>query len=283
MKFARRGLLALPAILGACSPSGMLNAAAPEEGFSVATDLAYGPHARHRLDVYRPDDAVDAPTVLFLYGGAWQRGRRQTYRFLGASLASAGVVCVVADYRVWPEVGFPAFLHDSARATAWTKAHIAEHGGDPKRLFAMGHSAGAYNVAMLALDPSYLGEVGMEAKRDLRGVIGLSGPYDFLPLHMEVLKEIFGPEDRLPRTQPINFVTDRAPPMFLASGGSDTTVLPANTERLAAKLADHGNDVETAIYPSVGHAPLIGAFSGLLRFVAPVRTDVLRFIESRVA
>ena len=279
---ARRAVLgSLGALLAsACAPTTLLNAVAPRGGV-VTTSAAYAEGPRHGLDVYAPANAQGAPVVVFIYGGGWRAGDRGMYRFVGATLAAAGVVCVVPDYRVWPEVRSPAFVQDAAQAVGWARAHAAEHGGDPARLFLMGHSAGAQIAAMLALNPAWLGAVGMQPGRDLRGVVGLSGPYDFLPLQSDTLKDIFGPEDQRPASQPINFVTPGAPPMLLATGDEDTTVLPRNSQRLAAKLREAGNQAELIIYPGVGHATIMGAFSAPLGFIAPVRQDVLRFITQR--
>ncbi|MBN8925351.1 MAG: alpha/beta hydrolase [Rhodospirillales bacterium] len=280
----RRRILPVLATMGAafgaaCSPVTLLNATAPRE--EVATDLPYGPGPRHRLDVYVPTSPDPAPVVVFFYGGGWENGSRGMYRFLGASLAAAGLVCVIPDYRLWPEAGFPAFIEDGAAAIAWTRANAAAHGGDPERLFVMGHSAGAQIATLLSLDARWLEPVGMNPNRDLRGVVGLSGPYDFLPLRDPTLQAIFGPPDTWPESQPINFVGPDAPPAFLGTGGDDTTVLPRNTLRLAERLRAAGDSVEVEVYPGVGHAPLIGAFAGLLRSIAPVRRDVLRFIAER--
>jgi acetyl esterase/lipase len=274
-------LASLAAMLtSACSPTGLLNAVAPRGGV-VTASASYAAGPRHGVDVYAPAQAQGAPVVVFIYGGGWKAGDRGMYRFLGATLAAAGMVCLVADYRVWPEVASPTFVEDAAQAVRWAKLHAGEHGGDPGKLFLMGHSAGAQIVAMLALNPSFLGAVGLQPGRDLRGVIGLSGPYDFLPLQSDTLRAIFGPEEGRAASQPINFVTPGAPPMLLATGDDDTTVLPRNSQRLAEKLRQAGNQVELITYAGVGHATIVGAFAAPLGFIAPVKQDVLRFIAER--
>ncbi|MDE1896534.1 MAG: alpha/beta hydrolase, partial [Rhodospirillales bacterium] len=149
----------------------------------------------------------------------------------------------------------------------------------PDQIFVMGHSAGAYNAAMLALDPEWLAPFGLSPNRNIAGFIGLAGPYDFLPLKDPVLKKIFGPRDQLARTQPINFVTAGAPPAFLAAGTADLTVNPGNTTRLAARLVQAGDSVTVKLYPGINHTKLIGAFSPLLRWMAPVFKDSLAFIQ----
>ncbi len=254
----------------------LLNRMAPRRGVRVLSDLAYGPGPRQALDIYAPAGGP-APVVVFFYGGGWEEGERAMYRFAAAALAARGVLTVVPDYRLYPEIRFPAFMEDAAAAVAWTLARIAAHGGDPRRLFLMGHSAGAQIAALLALDGRYLTAAGV-APRQVAGVIGLAGPYDFLPLRSQVLKEIFGPETSWPDSQPIGFVTPAAPPMLLAAGTADRIVDPGNTSRLAAKLRAAGVPVEARLYRGLGHRALVGGLASILAPILPVRRAVLRFI-----
>jgi acetyl esterase/lipase len=279
----RAATLLLTLSLVACSPVTVLNATAPRAGVVVHRDVPYAPGPRHALDIYAPATTrPDTPVVVFFYGGSWDSGARGMYRFVGATLAAHGVVMVIPDYRLFPKVRFPAFMQDAAAAVAWTRAHIASYGGDEHRLFLMGHSAGSQIAALLALDGHYLRADGLDPQ-DLAGVIGLAGPYDFLPLHDEKLRLIFGPKPDRWRSQPINFVTPRAPPMFLAAGTADTIVDPGNTRRLAARLRQDGVLVEEKLYPDIGHRLLIGAFAPLLTFFGPVRRDTLNFIAAHGA
>lgn len=275
--------LLLSLSLAACSPVTVLNAMAPRAGVVRHRDIAYAPGPRHALDIYAPAQAAaDTPVVVFFYGGGWDSGNRAMYRFVGAALAAHGVVTVIPDYRLFPAVRFPAYMHDAAAAVAWTRGHIAAYGGDPRRLFLMGHSAGGQIATLLALDGAYLRADGM-SPRALAGVIGLAGPYDFLPLHSEKLKQLFGPEAGRWQSQPIAFVNPQAPPMFLAAGTADTTVDPRNTRRLTARLRQDGVPVEEKLYRGIRHRMLIGAFATPLTLLTPVRRDVLRFIACRDA
>lgn len=283
MAVRRPVLAALGALLaGGCSPLGVLNALSVRDRVRE-TSLAYAEGSRHGVDVYAPEGAAGAPVVVFLYGGTWSGGERGFYRFVGMSLASAGAVCMVPDYRVFPEVRFPDFVTDAAKAVAWARRNAAAHGGDPDRLVVMGHSAGAHMAALLALDDRYLAAEGLQPGGALRGVVGLAGPYDFLPLTSPNLRAIFGAERRWPESQPVNFVRPGAPPMLLATGGGDTVVLPRNTESLATRLRAAGNAVQSVTYAGVGHREIIGAFAPPLRFLAPVRDDVLRFVAGAAA
>jgi acetyl esterase/lipase len=267
-------------LLAACSPVGVLNGLAPRAGVSRTLDVAYAAGQRHSLDIYAPEGAERAPVIVFFYGGSWQDGDKATYRFLGAALARRGFVAVIPDYRVYPAVRFPGYLLDAARAVAWTRAHIAAWGGDPGRLVLMGHSAGAQIATLLTLDPEWLGSVGLDPDRVLAACIGLAGPYDFLPLHDPVLEAIFAPAGDLRRTQPIHYARGDAPPLFLAAGTADTTVLPRNARRLAEAVRADGGVVEERLYPGIGHATLIGAFAGPLRWLAPVLSDVTGFLRA---
>jgi acetyl esterase/lipase len=268
-------LLFLPAILGGCSPAGLVNALVPRDDFRLVADLAYGDNPRQKLDLYLPlKGDGPKPVVLFFYGGNWDSGSKADYLFLGEALASRGFVVAIADYRIYPEVKYPDFLEDGAAAARWTLAHIAQYGGDPARVSLMGHSAGAYNAMMLALDPEWLGP----ERARIRRVVGLAGPYDFLPLTDPTLQIIFGTANDLTRTQPIQYADGTAPPSLLVTGRLDTVVSPGNVTRLAARLTEKGAKVEIERYAFLGHITLIGSFARPLRWVTPVLDDVAGFL-----
>jgi acetyl esterase/lipase len=276
---ARPATLLAVLVLHFCSANRVLNAVAPTAGVTAHTGIAYAPGARRTLDVYAPKrQAAPAPVVVFFYGGGWVSGEKAMYRFVGAALAEAGVVAVVPDYRLYPGVRFPAFVQDAAQAVAWAHAQAAQYGGDPNRLFLMGHSAGAQIATLLALDAEYLTAAGLSPRRDLCGVIGLAGPYDFLPFADPAVDAIFGPKAGWARAQPITFVAADAPRMLLLAGQSDGTIDPRNTVRLAAGLRAAGANAEAALYPSVSHIAIIDAVAEPLTFVAPVRQAVLNFV-----
>lgn len=297
--------LALSPWLGGCVAT--LNHAAAGDDVTVARDLAYGDDVRQRVDVYRPASAraaagaADAdgadgvagaaaprsagrglPVVVFLYGGSWQSGSKADYPFVAAALARHGYLTFLPDYRIYPRVRYPAFVEDAARAVAFARAHAAQYGGDPSRIVLIGHSAGAYLVAMLALDKRWLAAVGMDPRRDLRAVVGLAGPYDFLPLHDAALEDIFTTPAGLADTQPITHVDGDSPPMLLLAGRNDKTVDPGNTVRLAAALRAHGAPVEDTLYAHASHPVIIGAFAPFLRFLSSSFADTTRFVDARV-
>jgi len=279
-------LLPLLAIIGlaACAPVRVLNAIANGSGgHTVDKNVAYGPLARQSLDVYTPTASAPPggwPVVVFFYGGSWNSGERADYAFVGSALASKGVLTLVADYRLYPEVRYPEFLRDSALALAWGLDQAARLGGDPKRVFVMGHSAGGYNAAMLALDPRWLATTG-HMPAELAGWIGLAGPYDFFPTDNLDAQPVFFHPNYPAKAQPIEFGSVHAVPTFLGAPVNDRLVSPTrSTQALAAKLEAAGTPVTLRMYERASHATLIGAFSPPLRGIAPVLADVTAFIAA---
>lgn len=129
---------------------------------------------KDRLDVYVPAGANRAPVILSLHGGALTQGDKAQQAFVGQRFASEGIVTVVANYRLSPAVSHPAHIEDAAASFAWTRRHIDQHGGDPARIFVIGHSAGAYLAGLLALDPRYLAAHGLKPT-DIAGVVPVAG------------------------------------------------------------------------------------------------------------
>ncbi|MDH7640518.1 alpha/beta hydrolase [Sphingomonas oryzagri] len=269
-------------IASACSPLKVFNAVMPKDSGVrlIVRDAAFGPDPRQRLDVYAPmaRSATPRPIIVFFYGGSWNSGTKSGYSFVGRALASRGYIVAIPDYRLVPQVHYPTFLEDNATAVRWARSHAAEIGGDPDRLVLMGHSAGAYDAAMLALDPRWLGADRMAVK----ALVGLAGPYDFLPFDGPVVQQTFGGVADPVTTQPVHYVEPGDPPAFLATGDKDETVRPANSDSLGAKLRAAGVPVERRSYPAVGHAGLVTAIAKPLRGRAPVLGDLTAFVNREV-
>ena len=272
-------------LTAACSPLSMFATLSPKDPASVlGRSEAYGPHPRQGLDVYAPPKSVlaaangEAPLAVFFYGGSWDSGRRQDYNWVGRALASRGFVTVVADYRLYPEVKYPDFLADSAQAVRWASDNAARFGADPGRIVLVGHSAGAYNAAMLALDGRYLKAAGVDPSR-VKALAGLSGPYDFLPLQGDITHRIFGDTADLPATQPMAYVRKDSAPAFLATGDSDREVWPKNTVALAKAYRAAGAEVDERHYAGVDHAGMVLALSRPLRGRAPVLDEMTGFLR----
>ncbi len=279
-KYLQAFTLACVAFLAACSPIKVLNALTPSSTFTKTASIAYGDDPRQTLDIYRPVTASpNAPVVVFFYGGSWNSGAKDDYGFVGEALASRGIVVVIADYRLYPQVRYPLFLQDSAQAVAWTYQHIADYGADPHQLYLMGHSSGAYNASMLALDARWLNAVNMSPSM-LKGWIGLAGPYDFLPIENPDVKPVFFFPNSPPDSQPINHVSREAPPALLIASTDDNLVNPTrNTGGLAKKLREAGVPVEVFYFSRTSHATLVASISKPLRWLAPVLDRVTGFIR----
>lgn len=277
----RTSLLALlSAPLAGCSGAGLLNALVSRSSYRGREGVAYGGDPRHRLDVYMPlQAALGRPLVVFFYGGSWSSGERGDYRFVGEALASQGVVTLVADYRLSPQVRYPVFLQDCALAVKWAFDNALALGADPGRIHLMGHSAGAYNASMLALDGRWLKAVGL-APLQLAGWVGLAGPYDFLPIINPQAQVAFNWPATPADSQPIAHASPIAPRTLLLAARDDDSVNPQrSTVGLATALRRMGAPVRHKLYDRVGHVTLLAALAQPLDWLAPLRQDVLAFVD----
>jgi acetyl esterase/lipase len=236
-----------------------------------AFDIAYdAPPAaggtKHLLDVYAPHGAESAPVVLFIHGGGWTTGDKNIYLELGNVLAGwYGLVTVIANYELsadpWHAV-HPDHVEDAARAFAWTYRHAAEHGGDPGRIFVVGHSAGGHLAALLGTDPSYLQAEGLDTSL-VRGVVALSGLYDLGDLaawpgnpvgltalqmlgYRALFQSVFGgwQQETLEAASPAAFVRTSMPPLRIVYAWQD---LPG----LAREAVDYFEQVASLEHPFV--------------------------------
>jgi acetyl esterase/lipase len=277
----RRGFLApvFGAALAGCSPLALLNRLGPRDRGArrVAHDLAYGADPRQRLDLWAPDGPGPWPTLVFFYGGNWSSGSRELYGWAAQALAARGFLVAVPDYRLVPEVRFPAFVEDAAAATVRTAALAPRYGGDPARLGVLGHSAGAYLALMITLDRRYMASAG--APDLIRAAAGLSGPYDFLPFDVPASINAFGRAPDPTLTQPIAFARGDAAPVWLGHGAADTVVEPRDTTLLDAAIRAAGGRSEAKLYPGLSHADTLATFSPLFRDKAPVLDDVAAFFR----
>ncbi len=272
-------VVAIVSAFTACSPTVLLNGLSPSSHFERTTGIAYGDLEHQTLDIYTPiATAAPAPLVVYFYGGGWIKGNKENFEFVASSLTEAGYVVVIADYRRFPEVVFPAFIEDGALADALEMENAGNYGADIETMFLMGHSAGAHIAAMLSTDGSYLGRHAVNTE-DLSGLVGLSGPYDFLPLTEGYLLDVF-PEESREASQPVNYVTAATPPTLLIHGTDDDIVYAANSESLARTLADHGVDVTLELYDGVGHASVVVALAPPLDFTRRTLEDVRTFLDS---
>jgi acetyl esterase/lipase len=276
-------VLFLPLLAQGCTALTVYNQLVPQDRAEeiVKSDIPYGSERRQKLDIYLPQKNVPGrDVVVFFYGGSWKLGRKEELSFVANALTKRGYVVVVPDYRLVPQVTYPAFVQDTAKAIAWTYRNIASFGGNPKRIFVSGHSAGAYNAMMVALAPEFLAAEGLSPSI-MKGVIGVSGPYDFLPFQYIALHRAFdSAAPDLAATQPINRAAEgrNTPPVLLLAGAAETLVPPKNARNLAAALKRAGKPVEMKFYPGARHLDMLLAFSKTGRDKAPVLDDMIAWI-----
>ena len=248
----------------------------------VASAVQFTPGPRGLLDVWTQPAKVGAPgkpVLVFFYGGGWANGSRLDYGFVARAYAARGYVVVLPDYRLVPQVRFPAFVQDAAAAVRWTHDNIAHYGGDPERIAVAGHSAGAYLAVMLALDGRYLQAAGADPSV-IKAAIGLAGPYDFYPFVKRRSIDAMGRAPDPLATQPITFAHANAPPLLLVNGTADTEVRPRNAVNLAARQQALGSTTtRLRLFEGLDHNDLIMALAKPFRYKAPLLEESLTFLR----
>lgn len=279
MKFPKVLSLVGILVLAACTQAGLFALNLAPSKSTVVKDVSFGPEDWQKLDIYIPEksDQKTFDVVVFYYGGRWETGRRQDYKFVGQAFADHGFVTVIADYRKYPDVKFPAFVEDAARSLSWVSDNIAEYGGNKNRIHVAGHSAGAHIGALLAADPQYLKALGKD-RSVIHDFAGLAGPYAFTPDEPDLI-DIFGPEDRYPKMQVPTFIDGKQPTMFLMHGADDKTVGMFNIDRVVAAIGKKGGCVRTALYPGINHISILTALSWYGKDKTAILRDMIEYFR----
>ena len=262
--------------LSGCTPLEMLNATVSNDGYTSIFNQTYGDKPRQGLNIHIPKNIKKtADVVVFFYGGRWQYGSKDEYGFVADALTSKGFITVIADYRLYPQVDWREFVQDGASAYQWVVKNIQKYGGNPQRVFVMGHSAGAHIAAMTSVDESLLDG---ETKRPC-GLVGLAGPYDFLPIRDDDVKRIYRTASDLKNTQPITFLNKGDPPMLLLHGVDDEAVKPKNSTSMKAKADKVGVHAETRMYKSTDHIDILISLSSTFRSYSSALNDSVDFVN----
>ncbi|AHJ99597.1 alpha/beta hydrolase [Hymenobacter swuensis] len=231
-----------------------------------ATDSAYHSE-RHQLDVYAPKAAAPAlrPVVVFIHGGNWDSGSKEFYSFIGRRLAKQGVVAVILNYRLAPQVRVPQMADDCARAVIWTTEHIREFGGDPQRIFVMGHSAGGGLAALLAADDALFQRRGL-ARNPVRGAV-LDDPagldmYDYLrrmqyPNDAQYLVPFGKDPAAWKRMSALYHLTAHTPPVVMLIGGETYPSISSSSARFRQRLTALGHAPRYTVLPGKKHIPMV--------------------------
>ena len=242
-------------------------------------NLSYGKHERQVLDVVHLEGAKDCPVILFFHGGSWRWGRKDYHRTIGKQFAQAGVVFATANYRLYPEVRFPAFPEDAVLAVKWIRDNIAKYGGNPKKIFLMGHSSGAHSMALVGLDESYLKKVGGDFSW-IKGVIAMSCPYYFDPSKEFLYRDVFDVGRDHKEFMPLNHVDGGAePPILVMHGFFDPLIAVERAEAFIKKVRAVGGKVTRKIYSSHGHFSLVRRATSWHIWPKPFLKDIVGFVR----
>lgn len=267
-------LLAAATSLVACAPVTVLNGITPSSTFDKTKNVQFGEGERDTLDIYRAEKPkADAPVLVFVHGGSWDSGSKDTYKFLAEGFTRSGYDIVVPNYRLYPEAKFPNFLEDNAKAVAYTATQFPE-----RPIVLMGHSAGAYNVLMLGLRAEFLNAAGVDPCSSIAGIVSLAAPTGIVPLKSERLIEIF-PDRFTGDDAALNNVSGPTPSIFLGHGESDTTVYPKNSEALAEKVTARGGQAIVEIYPKQSHIDVVKVLSRHFDDDTTLKADIVSFID----
>ena len=300
VKLARVGLSAVLAIGGialatqqaqALSALGLVNGISSSAGVGVSKDINYGDAPLQNLDMYYPKPLVQAmqtqsvidksyPMVVFVYGGSWENGSKEDYAFVGQSLAQAGYVTAVVNYRKAPEHVYPDFVKDTAKAIAWSYDNAPKFHADPKRLAVVGHSAGAFNAVAAISNSDFLAPYGMSPS-DISAVVGIAGPYSY-DFRKFDSASAFASDATPDEVMPDRQIKGTQPPYLLLTAENDKIVYDTNTIKMTQALEDFGATVETGQIKGASHATSIGAMAKPLRWVNDVRAQVLTYLDKEL-
>lgn len=277
----------------ALSALAVVNGITLNGGVGVSKNILYGDKPLQDLDIYYPkplakamqskkataDDLINHsyPMVVFVHGGSWESGSKDEYAFVGQSLAQAGYVTAVINYRKAPEHVYPDYVQDAAQAIAWSYKNAESLHADPKRLAVIGHSAGAFNAVAAVANEDFLAPYGVKPN-DISAVIGIAGPYSY-DFRKFSSASAFGANATPDNIMPDRNIKGAQPPYLLLTAEKDKVVHISNTVKMTQALKAAGVKVETGEIKGTSHATSIGAMAPPLRWVNNVRAQVLSYLD----
>ena len=272
----------------AFSALAVVNGITSNSGVGVSKDILYGDAPDQDLDIYYPKPLAKAmesqtdiktsyPMVVFVHGGSWENGSKEEYAFVGQSLAQAGYVTAVINYRKAPEHVYPDYVEDTAQAIAWSYKNATRFHADPERLAVVGHSAGAFNAVAAIANEDFLKPYGVKPT-DIAAVIGIAGPYSYD--FRKFSSATAFPADATPdEVMPDRQIKGAQPPYLLLTAEKDTVVYESNTIKMTKALQQAGVTVQTGEISGASHATSIGAMAPPLRWVNDVRAQVVNYLD----
>lgn len=273
----------------------LLNVVSPKGEVSVTKDLSYGSEVDQNLDIYYPkalakairnnqNPKADYPLVIFVHGGSWESGNKEQYAFVGQSLAKAGYVTAVINYRKAPKFIYPAFVKDTAQAIAWSYHNADKFYADANKVAVIGHSAGAFNAVAAVSNADFLQPYGLQPS-DIKAVVGIAGPYsyDFRKFSTRgVFPEAASPEQVMPDGLLKAGSSGKQPDYLLMTAENDKVVHLSNTTKMAQALTEAGATVVTEEIEKANHATSIAAMSTSLTWVNSVRPQLVNYLQQKL-
>ncbi len=300
LKLVKAGMTAAIAVGGialatqqaqALSALAIVNGLTASGGVTVSKDILYGDEPTQDLDIYYPKRLAQAmkaqqtitdsyPMVVFVHGGSWESGNKEEYAFVGQSLAQAGYVTAVINYRKAPEHVYPDYVEDTAQAIAWSYKNAPSLHVDPSRLAVVGHSAGAFNVVAAVSNQDFLAPYGISPDA-IKAVVGIAGPYSY-DFRKYGGSNAFAADATPDEVMPDRQLKGSQPPYLLLTAENDKTVYDTNTVKMTQALKGFGARVENGEIKGASHATSIGAMAPPLRWVNDVRTQVLSYLDKEL-
>ncbi|WP_227674610.1 alpha/beta hydrolase [Psychrobacter jeotgali] len=275
----------------ALSALAVVNGITSSGGVGVSKNILYGDEPLQDLDVYYPKALAQAmqakrtvnvsyPMVVFVHGGSWESGNKDEYAFVGQSLAQAGYITAVINYRKAPEHVYPDYVEDTAQAIAWSYNNASNLHADPQRFAVIGHSAGAFNALAAVSNEDFLAPYGI-SPNDISAVIGIAGPYSY-DFRQYGGSTAFASTATPDEVMPDRHIKGNQPPYLLLTAENDKTVHESNTIKMTQALKDFGATVENGEIKGASHATSIGAMAPPLRWVNGVRAQVLSYLHKQL-
>lgn len=268
---------------------GVINSVSKIYTVETKQNIAFDSHPKLQYDLYYPKSKNtslnETPVIVFFYGGSWNRGDKSEYEFVGRRLASMGYIIAVPNYRLYPEVKYPAFLEDNIKAVKAIQSEIkkTEYAAlkPAEKFIMMGHSAGAYNAAMLAFDPTWASQIQSDKSALIKGFIGMAGAYNIYPIKDTEVQPVFHHPDYPPESQPIQFAGKTQPPSLILSPETDTLVsIERNSQTLHNALSEAGNTSVIKTIEGTDHVTLIVTLSPLLFFKGSSTEPIKEFVDN---
>jgi arylformamidase len=224
-------------------------------------DIAYGTNFYQKLDVFMPQSTVagGCPVLIFMHGGAWKNGFKEWMGFMAPPIVSLPAIFVSVNYRLVPDFKYPAPVDDCWSALAWVHSNIARYGGNPRRIFIGGHSAGGHIAALIAARPAQAAKYGLPHDV-VNGCFPLSASFSLDLAHAEpgsrresIIRLILARDEDGPDGTVLTHVTGNTVPFFLAHGANDLPDLIKQNDQLLAELVKQPGVVTRDILPDCDH------------------------------